>query len=118
MLHAADLRKFTVRVTIFFGHPKARASASKASGCFMGGTQWCKGGTGKAEDAKLPDAGISLKQWPKKMSGRKRSFTGLSRIGVESRTRAKKQAGGHPERPSRIDALHKCFDRLFVLKVL
>ena len=24
MLHAADLRKFTVRVTIFFGHPKAR----------------------------------------------------------------------------------------------
>jgi hypothetical protein len=24
----------------------------------------CKGGTGKAEDAKLPDAGISLKQRP------------------------------------------------------
>jgi hypothetical protein len=29
-------------------------------------------GTGKAEDAKLPDAGISLKQCPEKMSGRKR----------------------------------------------
>jgi hypothetical protein len=27
---------------------------------------WCKGGTGKAEDAKLPDAGISLKQSPGK----------------------------------------------------
>ena len=26
----------------------------------------------KAEDAKLQDAGISPKQWPKKMSGRKR----------------------------------------------
>ena len=30
------------------------------------GTQWCKGGTGKAEDAKLPDAGISPKQCPGK----------------------------------------------------
>jgi hypothetical protein len=35
---------------------------------------WVKGGTGKAEDAKLQDAGIS----PGKMSGRKRSLTGLS----------------------------------------
>src|SRR5258708_20996866 len=31
-----------------------------------------KGGTGKAEAAKLPDAGISPKPWPKKKSGRKR----------------------------------------------
>jgi len=30
------------------------------------GTHWCKGETGKAEDAKLPDAGISLKQCPEK----------------------------------------------------
>jgi hypothetical protein len=30
------------------------------------------GGTGKAEAAKLQDAGISLKQCPRKMSGRKR----------------------------------------------
>ena len=29
-------------------------------------TRWCKGGTGKAEDAKLQDAGISLKQCPEK----------------------------------------------------
>jgi hypothetical protein len=27
---------------------------------------WCKGGTGKAEDAKLQDAGTSLKQCPGK----------------------------------------------------
>jgi hypothetical protein len=31
-----------------------------------------KGGTGKAEAAKLQDAGTSPKQWPKKMCGRKR----------------------------------------------
>ena len=31
-----------------------------------------EGGTGKAEAAKLQDAGISPKQWLKKMSGRKR----------------------------------------------
>jgi len=30
------------------------------------GTRWCKDGTGKAEDAKLQDAGISLKQCPEK----------------------------------------------------
>jgi hypothetical protein len=45
----------------FFWGTKSEGSASKASGCFMGGTPWCKGGTGKAEDAKLPDAGISQK---------------------------------------------------------
>jgi hypothetical protein len=31
-----------------------------------------EGGTGKAEAAKLQDAGISPKQWPKKRRGRKR----------------------------------------------
>jgi hypothetical protein len=51
---------------IFLGHPEAKASASKASGCFMGGNPMGKGGTGKAEAAKLPDAGISLKQCSEK----------------------------------------------------
>ena len=45
-------------------------TAPKASGCFLGGTQEIfgavsgdlLGGTGKAEDAKLPGAGISPKQ--------------------------------------------------------
>ncbi len=47
----------------FLGHPKARASASKASGCFMGGNPTvCEGGTGKAEAAKLQDVGITLKR--------------------------------------------------------
>jgi len=40
-----------------------RASASKASGCILGGARnGSQGGTEKAEAAKLPDAGISLKQ--------------------------------------------------------
>ena len=39
--------------------PKRAAALSE-------GTQWCKGGTGKAEDAKLQDAGISPKQCPRK----------------------------------------------------
>ncbi len=39
--------------------PKRAAALSE-------GTQWGKGGTGKAEAAKLPDAGISLKQCPGK----------------------------------------------------
>jgi len=40
----------------------------------MGGNQNdSQGGTGKAKDTKLRDAGISPKQWPGKMSGRKRA---------------------------------------------
>jgi len=46
--------------------------ANKPSGCFIGGNPMGKGGTGKAKAAKLPDAGISLKQCPEEMSGRKR----------------------------------------------
>src|SRR5271165_4614947 len=54
-----------------WGTRKARASAPKASGCFMGGTHDVWRGTGKAEDAKLPGAGISPKQCPREMRGRK-----------------------------------------------
>jgi hypothetical protein len=47
-------------------------TAPKVSGCFLGGTQETfgvvskdlLGGTGKAEDAKLPGAGIIPKQCP------------------------------------------------------
>jgi hypothetical protein len=39
-------------------------------------------GTGKAEGAKLQDAGISLKQCPEKISGRKRLAYGTRKIGV------------------------------------
>jgi hypothetical protein len=40
----------------FLGHPKARAAA------LWEGTQRCKGGTGKAEAAKLQDAGSSAQK--------------------------------------------------------
>ena len=44
----------------------------RRAGALWEGTRWCKGGTGKAEDAKLQDAGISLKQCSGKTSGGKR----------------------------------------------
>jgi hypothetical protein len=54
-----------------WGTPGQWLLLPKRAAALSEGTQWCKGGTGKAEDAKLPDAGISPKQCPKKMSGRK-----------------------------------------------
>ena len=50
----------------FWGTQKRRLLLPKRAAALSEGTQWGKGGTGKAEDAKLPDAGISLKQCPGK----------------------------------------------------
>ena len=54
-----------------WGTQKRRLLLPKRAAALLEGTRWCKGGTGKAEDAKLQDAGISLKQsheneWQKK----------------------------------------------------
>ena len=46
----------------FWDTRKRRLLLPKRAAALWEGTQWCKGGTGKAEAAKLPDAGISLKQ--------------------------------------------------------
>jgi hypothetical protein len=56
----------------FWGTQKRGLLLPKRVAALWVGTQWGKGGNGKAEAAKLPDAGISPKQWPKKMSDRKR----------------------------------------------
>ena len=56
----------------FWGTQKRGLLLRKRAAALWEGTQWGKGGTGKAEAAKLQDAGISPKQWPKEMSGRKR----------------------------------------------
>src|SRR6266446_3919119 len=48
------------------GHQKRGLLLPKRAAALWEGTQWCKGGTGKAEAAKLQDAGISLKQFPEK----------------------------------------------------
>jgi hypothetical protein len=50
----------------FWGTQKRGLLLPKRADALSEGTQWCKGGTGKAEDAKLQDAGISLKQCPEK----------------------------------------------------
>ena len=55
----------------FWGIRKRRLLLPKRAAALWEGTQWCKGGTGKAEAAKLRDAGISLKQCLEKW-GRKR----------------------------------------------
>ena len=59
----------------FWGTQKRGLLLPKRAAAFWEGTRWGKGGTGKAEAAKLPDAGISLKQCPEKMSGRKSALT-------------------------------------------
>jgi hypothetical protein len=51
----------------FLGAPKSEwLLLPKRAAALSEGTQWCKGGTGKGEAAKLPGAGISLKQCPEK----------------------------------------------------
>jgi hypothetical protein len=44
----------------FWGIQKRRLLLPKRAAALWEGTQWCKGGTGKAEAAKLQDAGISM----------------------------------------------------------
>jgi hypothetical protein len=51
----------------FSGAPKREGYCFQSERLLMGGNPMvCKGGTGKAEAAKLQDAGISLKQCPEK----------------------------------------------------
>ena len=51
----------------FSGAPKSEGFCFQSErAALWEGTQRCKGGTGKAEAAKLPDAGISPKQCPEK----------------------------------------------------
>jgi hypothetical protein len=57
------------------------------------GRDLCRsGGTGKAEAAKLPGAGIWPEAVPKKMSGRKTSLTEISENRDEEQTRVKELA--------------------------
>jgi hypothetical protein len=50
----------------FWGTQKRGLLLPKRAAALWEGTRWCKGGTGKAEAAKLKDAGISPKQCPRK----------------------------------------------------
>jgi len=57
---------------IFLGPLRGEGLCFQSERLLYGREPRYSGGTGKAEDAKLQDAGISPKQWPKKRSGRKR----------------------------------------------
>jgi hypothetical protein len=56
----------------FWGTQKRRLLLPKQEAALWEGTQWCKGGTERAEDEKLPGAGISPKPCPRKCAGEKR----------------------------------------------
>src|SRR5260370_5388081 len=70
---------------IFLGHTEARGRCSQGERMLYGRDLCRSGGTGKAEAAKLPGAGI----WPeavfRKMSGRKGRLLKSVRIGIRSR---------------------------------
>ena len=69
------------RAPFSWGTQKREAAAPKASGCFMGGTLCRSGGTGKAEAAKLPGAGIGPKPCPGKCAAENRTLAELSHNG-------------------------------------
>src|SRR6266404_2589452 len=56
---------------IFLGHPEARGRCSQGERVLYGRDLRRSGGTGKAEPAKLPGAGIGPKPCPGKMRGKK-----------------------------------------------
>src|SRR5216684_939613 len=56
---------------IFLGHPEARGRCSQGARVLYGRDLCRSGGTGKAEAAKLPGAGIGSKQCPGKCAAEK-----------------------------------------------
>src|SRR5579859_1290967 len=69
---------------IFLGHPEARGRCSQGERVLYGRDLCRPGGTGKAEAAKLPGAGIDPKQCPGKCAAEKGQVAEIS----ESRGRA------------------------------
>ena len=70
----------------FWGTQKRGLLLPKRAAALSEGTQWCKGGTGKAEDAKLQDAGISLKQCPGKEWRKKSGLLYPATMGIRNQT--------------------------------
>jgi hypothetical protein len=93
---------------IFLGRLKARASASKASGCFIGGNTTVCCCSGGKESRRREAAG--RRNWPEavpeKMSGRKRGKLPNS-IGVGKRTRTTGSDSGSGSKSERhLDVVH------------
>jgi hypothetical protein len=57
---------------IFLGHPKAKASASKASGCFMGGTHAVRAEPGKQKTRSCRTQELACSSAQEEMSGEKK----------------------------------------------
>src|SRR5580700_4069529 len=70
---------------IFLGHRKARGRCSQGERVLCGRDLCRSGGTGKAEAAKLPGAGIGPKQCPGKCEAEKGYLPKSVSIGVRSR---------------------------------
>src|SRR6266481_4129784 len=76
---------------IFLGHPKARGRCSPAERVLYGRDLCSSGGTGKAEAAKLPGAGIGPKLCPRKCAAEKGHLPDTPRIGLRGQTHVNKQ---------------------------
>src|SRR5229473_4336191 len=80
---------------IFLGHPEARGRCSQGEWVLYGRDLCRSGGTGKAEPAKLPGAGIGPKQCPGKEAAEKGHLRDSMRIGksVDSRQQRQRKNG-------------------------
>src|SRR6266853_4233390 len=74
---------------IFLGHPEARGRCSQGERVLYGRDLCRWGGTGKAEVAKLPGAGIGPKPCPRKCEAEKGYLTNSVRIGMKGRLGSK-----------------------------
>src|ERR1700687_2413669 len=71
---------------IFLGHPEARGRCSQGERMLYGRDLCCSGGTGKAEAAKLPGAGIGPKPCPGKCAAEKGPLAEISENREEEHT--------------------------------
>src|SRR6266446_3490430 len=77
---------------IFLGHPKARGRCSQGERMLYGRDLCRSGGTGKAEAAKLPGAGIGPKPCPEKCAAEKGQLAEISENREEEHTCRKRAA--------------------------
>src|SRR5205807_10621089 len=80
---------------IFLGHSEARGRCSQGERVLYGRDLCGSGGTGKAEAAKLPGAGIGPKQCPRKCAAEK------GQVAQTSKNRDKGQIGGNTKKSAR-----------------
>src|SRR5438093_1328146 len=77
---------------IFLGHQEARGRCSQGERVLYGRDLCCSGGTGKAEPAKLPGAGIGPKPCPGKCAAGKGQVAEISENREEEHTCTKRAA--------------------------